>query len=78
MDPAADVHGELTSQNVLFKSETVEQAAGALGVGAVVRAGRGLLKNNRFSPIDSENIFCLLGYSDGFHARGQIALERRV
>lgn len=32
VDPAVDVHGELTSQNVLFKNETVEQAAQALGV----------------------------------------------
>lgn len=32
MDPAVDVHGELTSQNVLFKNETLEQAAEALGV----------------------------------------------
>lgn len=32
VDPAVDVHGELTSQNVLFKSETVQAAAQALGV----------------------------------------------
>ena len=32
MDPAVDAHGELTSQNVLFKNETVAQAAQALGV----------------------------------------------
>ena len=32
VDPAVDVHGELTSQNVLFKAETVKAASQALGV----------------------------------------------
>lgn len=32
VDPAVDAHGELTSQNVLFKNEAVAQAAQALGV----------------------------------------------
>lgn len=32
VDPAIDVHGELTSQNVLFKAETVKAASQALGV----------------------------------------------
>ena len=36
VDPAVDVHGELTSQNVLFKAETVKAASQALKV-----SGRG-------------------------------------
>lgn len=32
VDPAMDAHGELTSQNVLFESETVQEAVEALGV----------------------------------------------
>ncbi|CAM9833494.1 unnamed protein product [Ectocarpus sp. 6 AP-2014] len=32
VDPAVDAHGELTSQNVLFKSETVRVAVEALGL----------------------------------------------
>lgn len=32
VDPAMDMHGELKSQNVLFKAETVKAAAQALGV----------------------------------------------
>ncbi|CAM9214373.1 unnamed protein product [Laminaria digitata] len=32
VDPAIDVHGELTSQNVLFKAETVKAASQALGL----------------------------------------------
>ena len=42
VDPAIDVHGELTSQNVLFKAETVRAASEALGVRGVLRVrGRG-------------------------------------
>lgn len=35
VDPATDIQGELTSQNVLFKAETVGAASRALKVGAM-------------------------------------------
>lgn len=43
VDPAIDVHGELTSQNVLFKAETVKAASQALGVS--VEGGVGWAKS---------------------------------